>query len=186
MPHIHEKIDFTVEVFIVHKDKVLLRMHDKYQKWMSVGGHIELDEDPVEAAHREVKEEVGLDIELVGNHQKIFRDFDHSRELIPPVALNRHYSDKHGHEHVTLVYFARTQSTDTKAQYEDDKSKECRWCTKKDFDKMDLWPSVKAYALAALARLGTDRLSQSALCCCSQEQQHTTEGRDISAQRLVL
>ena len=67
MPHIHEKIDFTVEVFIVHKDKVLLRMHDKYKKWMSVGGHIELHEDPVEAAHREVKEEVGLDIELVGN-----------------------------------------------------------------------------------------------------------------------
>lgn len=185
MPHIHEKIDFTVEVFIVHKDKVLLRMHDKYQKWMSVGGHIELGEDPVEAAHREVKEEVGLDIKLVGN-QKIFRDFDHSRELIPPVALNRHYSDKHGHEHVTLVYFARTQSTDIKAQYEDDKSEECRWCTTEDLDDMDLWPNVKAYALAALARLGTDQLSQSALCCCSQEQQHTTEGRDISAQRLVL
>lgn len=89
MPHIHEKIDFTVEVFIVYQNKVLLRMHDKYKKWMSVGGHIELHEDPVEAAHREVREEVGLEIELVGN-EKIFHDFDHSRELTPPVALNCH------------------------------------------------------------------------------------------------
>ena len=46
MPHIHEKIDFTVEVFIVHKDTVLLRMHDKVKKWLGPGGHIELHEDP--------------------------------------------------------------------------------------------------------------------------------------------
>ena len=65
MPHIHEKVDFTVEVFIVYKDKVLLRKHDKYGIWLSVGGHIELDEDPVQAALREVKEEVCLNIELI-------------------------------------------------------------------------------------------------------------------------
>jgi len=46
MAHIHEKIDFTASVFVVHKNKVLLRMHDKYKMWLSVGGHIELDEDP--------------------------------------------------------------------------------------------------------------------------------------------
>ncbi len=154
MPHIHDKIDFTVEVFIVHKDKVLLRMHDKYQKWMSVGGHIELDEDPVEAAHREVKEEVGLDIELVGN-QRIFHDVDHSRELIPPIALNRHHTNTEGHEHITLVYFARAESTAVKAQYENDKSEECRWSSREDLEAMDLWPNVRAYALAALKRLGT-------------------------------
>ena len=40
LPHIHEKIDFTVEVFIVYKNKVLLRMHDKVKKWLGPGGHI--------------------------------------------------------------------------------------------------------------------------------------------------
>ncbi|MDP2642022.1 MAG: NUDIX domain-containing protein, partial [bacterium] len=64
MPHIHEKIDFTVEVFIVYKDKVLIRKHDKYDKWLAVGGHIELEEDPNQAAVSEEKEEVGLDIKL--------------------------------------------------------------------------------------------------------------------------
>jgi len=44
MPHIHEKIDFTADVFVVYKDKVLIRKHDKYDKWLAAGGHIELDE----------------------------------------------------------------------------------------------------------------------------------------------
>ena len=58
MPHIHEKIDFTAEAFIVCENKVLLRIHDKLKVWMSIGGHIELDEDPVEAS-------VGRDVDRV-------------------------------------------------------------------------------------------------------------------------
>lgn len=155
MSHIHKKIDFTVEVFIVHKNRVLLRMHDKYKKWLSVGGHIELNEDPVEAAHREVKEEVGLAIELVGNPQ-IEGSLDHSKELTPPIALNRHPTNVHGHEHVTFVYFARTNDTKTRALHDGDKSEECTWCTREEIERMDLWPNVRKYALAALDRLGGD------------------------------
>ncbi len=88
MPHIHEKIDFTVEVFIVFENKVLLRKHDKYKKWLSVGGHIELNEDPIQAALREVKEEVGLDVEIFGKAQNL--DEANYQELIPPRFLNRH------------------------------------------------------------------------------------------------
>ena len=163
MPHILGKIDFTIEVFIVHNNRVLLRMHDKYKKWMSVGGHIEPNEDPVEAAHREVKEEVGLDIELVGNPE-IKGPLDHSKELIPPVALNRHPTNVPGHEHVTLVYFARVNSRmnlneqarampAVKATYHGDKSEECKWCTREDIERMELWPNIRKYALAALDRL---------------------------------
>src|SRR3989344_4387025 len=125
MPHIHQRIDFTVEVFIVHKNRVLLRLHDKYKEWMSVGGHIELNEDPVEAAHREVKEEEGLDIELIGN-PKVFESADHTRELVPPIALNRHETNVSGNAHVTFVYFGRAKRTDVKALHESDKSEECR------------------------------------------------------------
>lgn len=90
MPHIHEKIDFTVEVFIVHKNKLLLRMHDKYKIWLSIGGHIELNEDPNEAAIREVKEEVGLDIDLVDDLRPTIED-KQMRQLIPPKFLGRHW-----------------------------------------------------------------------------------------------
>ena len=60
MPHVHEKIDFTASVFIVNGDAVLLGKHEKFHRWLQPGGHIELDEDPNEAALREVKEETGL------------------------------------------------------------------------------------------------------------------------------
>lgn len=45
MPHIHELYDFTITVFIVHDGRVLLVNHPKYDKWIPMGGHIELDEE---------------------------------------------------------------------------------------------------------------------------------------------
>ena len=130
-------------------------MHDKFKKWLSVGGHIELDEDPIQAAYREVKEEVGLEIELVGNATLCTAPEMRFNELLPPVALNRHTTNTAGHEHVTLVYFARAKSMETKALLESDKSEKCTWCTKEDLKGMNLWQNVRAYALAALERLGT-------------------------------
>ncbi len=40
MAHIHELIDWTATVFIVHEDKVLLRWHEKYHILIGVGGHV--------------------------------------------------------------------------------------------------------------------------------------------------
>ena len=99
-PHIHEKIDFTVSIYLVFKGKVLLHKHKILNMWLPVGGHVELDEDPNETAIREAKEETGLEVELVGEVTKYDTPFS-SRDLIPPRFLNRHYFDEtHTHEHV--------------------------------------------------------------------------------------
>ncbi|MBI2031033.1 MAG: NUDIX domain-containing protein [Candidatus Levybacteria bacterium] len=154
MPHIHDKIDFTVEVFVVFKNKVLLRKHDKYKKWLSVGGHIEFNEDPNEAAIREVKEEVGLDIEL-DDSLRIFREKDHTKELIPPYFLNRNRISN-THEHVTLIYFAKSDTNVISETIESEKSKECKWFTKNELIKnRELIPNIKFYALKALEKLST-------------------------------
>ena len=89
MSHIHDKIDYTVEVFIIYKNKVLLRKHDKYGIWLSVGGHIELDEDPNQGALREVREEVGLDVTLDNSLLPSTPPDSRNRDLIPPHYLNR-------------------------------------------------------------------------------------------------
>ncbi len=154
MAHIHEKIDFTVEVFIVHKDKVLLRMHDKYNIWCSIGGHIELDEDPIEAAYREVKEEVGLDVVLVGKKIPKFDD-DNFTILMPPSYLGRHRTGS-THEHVVFVYFASCHTdvvTDSVLEHE--KGAETKWVTKEELETMDLVPNIKFYALEALKELSS-------------------------------
>jgi 8-oxo-dGTP pyrophosphatase MutT (NUDIX family) len=153
MPHIHEKVDFTVEVFIVYNNKVLLRKHDKYKMWLSVGGHIELDEDPNQAAVREVKEEVGLDVELFHNSSIPMESRDHYKELIPPVFMNRHRINEK-HEHLTMSYFARAK-TDKLILCDDEVTEECRWFTSEDLDnkKFDVKPHIREYAKAALKAL---------------------------------
>src|SRR5262249_43279030 len=104
MAHIHEKIDFTVSLFVVSEKKVLLVLHRKLKRWLPLGGHIELDEDPEAAALREAKEESGLDVELLGERPPT-TEFG-TRALLAPRFLDIHrITDTH--EHIGMIYWAR-------------------------------------------------------------------------------
>lgn len=150
MPHIHLKIDFTVEVFIVYQNKVLLRKHDKYKIWLSVGGHIELDEDPMQAAVREVKEEVGLDVKLYSSTGIPRSKHAGYHELIPPQFMNRH-SITETHEHVSLIYFA-TAATEVLILSATERSAGCKWFSMEELDAPEygIRDEIKTYAKQAL------------------------------------
>lgn len=149
MAHIHEKIDFTASVFIVHEGKVLLHLHKKLNKWLQPGGHVELDEDPNQAALREAKEETGLDIELVGGNR--LRELNgEPSDLVPPKFLNRHrFNDVH--EHIDLTYFGHVVG----GQVSGEDGVEIKWFSKEEIEKnaIGLHPVTRAYALAALEEL---------------------------------
>jgi len=153
MAHIHDKIDFTAEAFIVHKNKVLLRKHDKYKIWLSVGGHIELDEEPNEAVLREVKEEVGLDVELFCKENYPSSEIGEYKSLIPPEFLNIHKIND-THKHISLVYFAKSK-TEELILSKDEKSEWCKWFTKKELEdpQYQISEQIKLYAKAALEKL---------------------------------
>lgn len=152
MSHINELIDWTVEVFIVHKNKVLLRFHDKYKIWLSVGGHIEPNEDPLEAAVRETKEEVGLDVEIYNKLLPFYEEDESYKELIPPFFLNIHKISE-SHRHIALTYFARAES-DKISEQPKEKSGGWKWLTKNEVmtDK-EIKRPVKFYAVKALEEL---------------------------------
>jgi 8-oxo-dGTP pyrophosphatase MutT (NUDIX family) len=156
MPHIHEKIDFTVDIFIVYKNRVLIRKHDKYHKWLAVGGHIELDETPIQAALREVQEEVGLKIVLIPP-RKMPQHKNHSEitELISPWYCNIHKINE-THKHISLVYFAMSKSDIVVPEYADDISNEWKWFTKNELKKNNhgMSESIIFYATEALKELG--------------------------------
>lgn len=155
MAHLHEQIDISVTVYVVHGSTVLLRMHEKYKQWFGPGGHVELDEDPNEAAVREVKEEVGLDVVLwKGNQRFETPEGDDNRQLIPPVGLQRHHTSP-AHEHVDMVYFASSDSDVVQVAYDGDRSDEWRWLTMDELDGLELRPDVKFYAQEALRILTT-------------------------------
>lgn len=150
MPHIHDKIDFTVAIFIVHDDKILLIHHRKLQKWLPLGGHVELDEEPETAALREAREECGLEIELLGERPPTTENG--TRALIAPRFLDIHrISD--AHEHIGLIYFARVKSGDlTLASAE---HFAIRWVSRAELDELSppLSGAIRWYCLKALEEI---------------------------------
>jgi 8-oxo-dGTP pyrophosphatase MutT (NUDIX family) len=150
MAHIHEKIDFTVAIFIVQDEKILLIHHRKLDKWLPLGGHIELDEDPEQAALREAKEESGFDVELLGERPPTTEAG--TRALIAPRFLDIHRISA-THEHIGMVYWARPkqgQMTLATAEHHD-----IRWCSVADLEKLNppMMASVKWYCRTAIEEI---------------------------------
>jgi 8-oxo-dGTP pyrophosphatase MutT (NUDIX family) len=147
MAHIHEKIDFTVAIFVVHAGKVLLVHHRKLDKWLPLGGHIELDEDPELAALREAKEESGLEVELIGERPPTTEPG--TRALIGPRFLDIHrITDTH--EHIGMIYWARPKNgalSLSAGEHHD-----IRWCSAEDLNRLDppMSNAVKWYCRKAL------------------------------------
>ncbi|MBI2756873.1 MAG: NUDIX domain-containing protein [Chloroflexi bacterium] len=102
---------FTVAVFVVWQDRVLLHFHRKLGRWLPPGGHVEENELPDDAAVREVLEESGVAIRLVGGRGVPVQV---PRQLVVPAGVQ--VEDIYpGHQHVDLVYFAM-QYTQRKLQ----------------------------------------------------------------------
>jgi len=150
MAHIHEKIDFTVAIFVVRDERVLLIHHRKLDQWLPLGGHIELEEDPEMAALREAREESGLEVELLGERPPTTGPG--TRALIAPRFLDIHRITE-THEHIGLMYWARPrQGSVTLAGKE---HHAIRWCSSAELD--DLQPAmsdaVKWYCRKAIQEI---------------------------------
>ena len=140
---------FTVAVFVVWEGKVLLHLHRKLGMWLPPGGHIERGELPDDAAVREVFEETGLRVELVGER----------REDVPdPVQLHRPAGvqlENIGpeHQHIDLIYFARpVGSTAIEESFGEDK---VGWYGPEDWDEMSVNLEVRGWCERALDALST-------------------------------
>jgi 8-oxo-dGTP pyrophosphatase MutT (NUDIX family) len=156
MAHLNYYLDLCVDTYVVNAGAVLLRLHDKYNYWGAPGGHIDPGEDVNEAALREVWEEVGLKVELIGPHGWIKQDSDHNKDLVPPMYMNRHkITDTH--DHSAFIFAAKSDSRELKPQSSEDivSAAKCVWVTKEELDglvKEDkrLGHDTYRYALAAL------------------------------------
>lgn len=151
------------EVFVVYQGKVLLRFHEKAKMWIAPGGHIELDETPEEAAVREVREEVGLDVALYRpqnlaiHHQPGFPR--NLTPLLPPQFMNIHAVMSGEHRHLSMVYFGRA-ATDRIIQPNNHEQAPCRWLTRSEVETdPEIHPQIKAYAVAALDALSAEKES---------------------------
>jgi 8-oxo-dGTP pyrophosphatase MutT (NUDIX family) len=100
---------FVATGYVVREGKTLLLYHKKLQMWLPPGGHIEEGELPDEAVLREVKEETGLDVEILPRK----RTADHSEKGVTFLHLPSHVQleDIPNHpQHIDLIYFCRAKN----------------------------------------------------------------------------
>jgi 8-oxo-dGTP pyrophosphatase MutT (NUDIX family) len=139
---------FTVAVFVVREGKVLLHRHRKLGMWLPPGGHIEEGELPDEAALREVREETGIEAELVGEKRY---------DIADPVQLHRPAGVQlenigPGHQHIDLIYFARAiDPPKIGKEFADEK---VGWYGPEDWDAMRVNAEVRGWCERALSALG--------------------------------
>lgn len=146
---------FTVSIFIVYKDKVLLHLHRKAKKILPLGGHIELNELPEEACIRESQEESGLKINLYNPINKQLKkacELAGEKLLINPIhTIFGEINPEH--YHIDFVYYATAKSFDTIPG--DGESNFLKWYNKEDLENAnDIQHNILTMANEALELLG--------------------------------
>lgn len=135
--------DFTATTFVVHERRTLLLLHRKLNMWLPPGGHIDPHELPDEAAIREVREEAGLEVELLitgsvlGNVRVLPQPYCILLEDIAP-----------GHQHIDLIYFARVRGG--VLQPSERETQAARWVTWEELDAPDISEDIRELGRRAI------------------------------------
>ena len=137
----------TATVYVINDGKVLLHQHKKYKTWFPLGGHIEEDEFPHEAAIREVKEESGFDVTLIETELAPEIELARVKRIPAPFCL-LHEGIGGVENFFDFIYIAETTETDPHP--EGNESKEFKWFSYEDLLGNDIKPHVKNTAIAIL------------------------------------
>jgi len=108
---------FTASAIVLNDaDEVLLVHHNKIGQWLYPGGHIDPDEDPAQAALREVTEETGIIADVLAD--PLFSHPAVTAHPPPWAILEMQVTDfKFGtHHHIDLLYVLRHQGGQLSAQ----------------------------------------------------------------------
>jgi 8-oxo-dGTP pyrophosphatase MutT (NUDIX family) len=156
----------TVSGFVVHRGRVALHWHRKLGAWLPAGGHVEPGEDPVQATLREIREEFGIEAEVIPTAPRV--EYKGGPPQIEPPFTILNCRVGPDHEHVDMVYFCRLVSGYPGRSHDPDNPVE--WVDEATLrageiplggcgDEVEVAPDVRALALEALriARLAEAR-----------------------------
>ena len=127
---------FTATGFVVNGNATLLHWHHRVQAWLPPGGHIEPDEDPVQAVLREVKEETGFDVEIIPTQPT--PEISNLTQVISPrtILVEDVYDQKVGkHQHIDMIYFCHLPGPRPPAP------QGWQWFTRKDLETGRKYPT---------------------------------------------
>jgi 8-oxo-dGTP diphosphatase len=117
---------FTASGIVLHQGSVLLIEHARLRWWMPPGGHLEPNEDPVQAVLREVAEETGLACEIVSAD-----GFGHPaiEVLPPPLTILVENVPENGIvvQHIDCIYVLRPAADPAQVSGHATETTSCQW-----------------------------------------------------------
>jgi 8-oxo-dGTP pyrophosphatase MutT (NUDIX family) len=151
----------TASAFVMHRDEMGWRtglvLHPIFDLWIMPGGHIDPDEDPAQAALREVVEETGLDgVKMLPLHSPpAMVETPSARPvLLPwwllehPVDGDNHLAEPHLHVDHKYVAIADTITPTTPPEHP------FAWYRPDELDGLRMFDDVRVIVLAVVAELG--------------------------------
>lgn len=136
---------FTATTFVVYKRKTLLHLHRSLKMWLPPGGHIDRDELPHIAAVREVKEETGLNVELIHTAPAIHSE--NALEIPGPRHLLLENINPF-HQHIDMIYYAQAATFDVTPDAGE--SIELRWFTTEELEGQEIENDIRVLGQEAI------------------------------------
>ena len=121
---------FTATGYIARHDAILLHWDAKLRMWLPPGGHIEPDEDPVQAVLREAREETGIEVRVLSSAERF--KFKTPVQLPPPITILVEDIDDPVdgfHHHIDTIYFLAPLGTPPEAP------EQWRWVTRDELEE---------------------------------------------------
>ncbi|MFA7169797.1 MAG: NUDIX hydrolase [Candidatus Paceibacterota bacterium] len=134
---------FTASALIIDEDnRVLLLHHKKLGVWLYPGGHVEKNETPDQAVLREVKEETGLEVEIIGERDQSLADIDVDVSVlyVPYVVLCELIGD---HYHNDIVYLCKISGNDRDIKYNKDEATDINFFDLEGLNDIELFPNFR-------------------------------------------
>ncbi|OLS28438.1 MAG: RNA pyrophosphohydrolase [Candidatus Heimdallarchaeota archaeon LC_2] len=142
---------FTATTYLLDttSKSTLLHWHKKIQTWLPPGGHIEQNENPEEAARREIQEETGIvNIEFIPNQKDKPKRIDNRSILLNLPHFLLEEEIEFNHYHLDWIFFAWVIRESEELEYNETKFK---WFRIEELkSENEIFENVKFLALKGL------------------------------------